>query len=107
MSDNGEERNDILVLVDEDGNEHSFAVIDSFQVDWQDYAILVPVTQQDAETEDFDLDLESDAFIFRIEAEGDEETLVEVSDEEEWNKIAGEWENRLQKIEIDEEEDSE
>ncbi len=106
MSDNGEERKDILVLVDEDGNEHSFAVIDSFQVDWQDYAILVPVSQQDAETGDFELDLDSEAFIFRIEAEGEEETLVEVSDEEEWSKIASEWENRLQTIEIDDEDES-
>jgi len=43
MHDNGEEKTDILVLVDEEGNEHDFAMVDRFAVEMKEYAILVPV----------------------------------------------------------------
>ncbi len=97
MSDNGEERTDILVLVDDEGNEHEFALIDRFQVDLYDYAILVPVLFYEEE-EDY-LDFEEDAYIFRIEPGEDEDSLVEVDDEAEWNKVAELWEERVSTLE--------
>ncbi len=100
MGDNGEEKTDILVLVDDEGNEHEFALIDRFQVDLYDYAILVPVLYYD-EDDDY-VDFDDDAYIFRIEPgeDGeDEESLVEVEDEAEWNQVAELWEERLQAFE--------
>jgi len=67
VNDNGEERTDILVLVDDEGNEHDFALVDRFRVDLQEYAILVPVLYfEDTEDEDY-IDFEDEAYIFRIE----------------------------------------
>ncbi len=104
MGDNGEERTDILVLVDDEGNEHEFALIDRFQVDLYDYAILVPVLYHE-EDDDY-VDFEDDAYIFRIEPgadqEAEEESLVEVEDEAEWNRVAEQWEERLQTLEDNE-----
>ncbi len=97
MSDNGEERTDILILVDDEGIEHEFALLDRFQVDLYDYAILVPVLF-DEEQEDY-VDLEEDAYIFRIEPGEDEDSLVEVDDESEWNKVAELWEERVSTFE--------
>ncbi len=97
MGDNGEERTDILVLVDDEGNEHEFALIDRFQVDLYDYAILVPVLYTDQD-DDY-VDFQDDAYIFRIEPGEEEESLVEVEDEDEWNRVAETWEERLQELE--------
>jgi uncharacterized protein YrzB (UPF0473 family) len=69
MSTNGEERTDIVILVDEEGNEHNFALIDRFQVALKEYAVLVPVLYLDDEEDDEAIDFEEEAYIFRIDLE--------------------------------------
>ncbi|MFY9378441.1 MAG: DUF1292 domain-containing protein, partial [Peptococcia bacterium] len=54
MVDNDEK----IVLVDEDGVEHEFALIDVIEVDNEEYAILQPLN-------DFDED-DADAIILKI-----------------------------------------
>ncbi|MEW5784827.1 MAG: DUF1292 domain-containing protein [Bacillota bacterium] len=100
--ENGEERTDLVTLVDEEGNEHDFTIIDIFPVNLKQYAILVPVNYE-AEQEDEEINLDDDAYIFRIDLdeENGEETLVEVEDEAEWNQVALEWENRIQSLDED------
>ncbi len=105
MSDNGEEKTDIVVLVDEEGNEHDFALVDRFQVDLYEYAILVPVLYLEEDEEDDTIDLEDEAFIFRIDLDEGEEMLIEVEDEIEWNQVAAVWEERVQSIEYEDDED--
>ncbi len=101
MHDNGEERTDIVVLVDEDGVEHDFALVDRFAVDTEEYAILVPVLyNEDAENGEA-VDFEDEAFIFRIDLADGEELLVEVEDEAEWNQVASVWEERVQDSEYE------
>lgn len=104
--ENGEERKDIITLLDDDGSEHDFAVIDIFSLDMKQYAILVPVRYAD-EMDEEDEDLDEEAYIFRIEvhAESGEETLVEVEDEAEWNQVAKEWESRAKEFDSEEESD--
>lgn len=97
MGNNGEERTDILVLVDDEGTEHEFALVDRFQVDRYDYAILVPVLYHEEDEED--IDLEDDAYIFRIEPGEEEDSLIEVEDEDEWDKVASMWEERIRSFE--------
>lgn len=106
MNGNGEERTDIVVLVDEEGNEHDFALVDRFQVDINEYAILVPVMYPDDGENGEAIDFEEEAYIFRIDLDEGEEMLVEVEDEEEWNQIASIWEERVESIEFDDEEDT-
>lgn len=103
MSDNGEERTDIVVLLDEAGNEHDFALVDRFQVDLIEYAILVPVVYLDED--DDEIDLEDEAFIFRIDLDEGEEMLIEVEDETEWNQVAAVWEERVQSIDYEDDEE--
>ncbi len=91
MSDNGEGHDDIVVLVDDEGNEHEFALVDRIQVDQYEYAILAPILFYG---EDY-IDFQEDAYIFRIEPGKDEESLVEVENEAEWNKVAELWEERV------------
>lgn len=105
MNDNGEERNDLVVLIDEEGNEHDFALIDRFEYDFKEYAILVPVTSLEAETLEEEADFEEEAFIFRIDLDEGEETLTEVDDETEWNEVATVWEERVQNLEDEDDEE--
>lgn len=80
-----EERDDIVVLTDEDGNEHEFEVVDYFEVDGKEYAILLPA--EGAEEE------EEEALIFRVEEDTDgNQVLVEIEDDDEWEKVASAWE---------------
>lgn len=104
--ENGEDRTDVITLVDDEGNEHDFAVIDIFPVNMKQYAILVPV-RYDEETDEEEIDLDEEAYIFRIDTneESGEETLVEVEDEAEWNRVAQAWENRAQEFDAEEEEE--
>ncbi|MNL73428.1 hypothetical protein D3C87_1988860 [compost metagenome] len=72
-----EAKEDIVTLVDEDGNEHEFAVIDIIEVDEKEYALLLP-----AESEDQSEDSE-DVLVLRFE----DDSLVMIDDENEFNRV--------------------
>jgi len=89
MFDNDEK----IVLVDEQGEEHEFVLIDVLEVDGQEYAILEPL---DADTE------ETEAIILKVTKDEDgEDVLIDIEDDEEWEKVADAWQDL---IEEDEEE---
>jgi uncharacterized protein YrzB (UPF0473 family) len=106
MSANGEDRTDIVILVDEEGNEHDFALVDRFQVEQKEYAVLVPVVFSEDEQDGDEVDLEDEAYIFRIDLDhNEEETLVEVDDETEWNQVAAVWEERMETMDLEDDDD--
>lgn len=105
MNDNGEESADVIILVDEEGNEHDFAMVDRFPVNLKEYAILIPVLYLEDEEDDKAIDLEDEAFIFRIDLNEGEEILVEVEDEIEWDEVAAVWEERAQSYDYEDDED--
>lgn len=76
---------DIIVLVDEEGNETEFEVVDFFEVDSQQYAVLYPVDEE--------LD---EAIIMRVEEDEDgEEILVDIEDDEEWERVVAAYDELL------------
>ncbi|NLN19922.1 MAG: DUF1292 domain-containing protein [Firmicutes bacterium] len=80
MLHDGEE---LITLVDEEGQEHDFALDCTLEVDGQLYAVLIPLD----ETEEDD-DGPIEAFIFRVEENDGEEQLVMLDDEEEFARVA-------------------
>lgn len=119
------EKDEVIVLTDEEGDEHEFAVIDVIEVEGRDYAILLPYSSEgedldaevseeieaeaeketeaekeaEAEKKDDDLGLEEvgdEAIILRIDKddEGDD-ILVDIEDEEEWQRVADAWDELL------------
>lgn len=66
-----------VVLQDDEGKEHEFEVVDVYEIDGKEYAVLIPVNDEEAEN----------AFIFRVEEENGEDVLVDIEDEDEWNKV--------------------
>ncbi len=81
MPDNEE----IITLVDEEGEEHEFTFIDIMKVDGSEYAILLPVEEENDE-----------AIILKFTRDDDgNELLIDIEDDEEWEKVADAWEEML------------
>jgi len=103
-----EERDDILVLIDENGDEEEFEYIDSIRMDSKEYVILAPLNQNDqsgSEDDDFE-----EIVILRVDAkENGEESLVTVDDENELDSVFEEFKNRIEEVfsfEFDEEDEN-
>jgi putative Holliday junction resolvase len=83
----GAKDDDVVVLTDEDGEEHEFTVVDVIEVDGNDYAVLLPMGQEHGEGE------EEEAVILRVESDDEgEDILVEIEDDDEWERVAEAWE---------------
>jgi len=83
--------NENVVLLDEDGVEHTFLMLDVIEVDGAEYAILQPV---DNATEDDDE--EPEAVILKIETdEKGDEILTDIEDDDEWEKVADAWQEAM------------
>ncbi len=78
--------NDLITLIDEEGNEHEFSVLDILEVEDEEYAILIPV----ASGEEAD---EVVIFKFSEDEEGNE-VLIDLEDEE-WEKVADAWQEKV------------
>lgn len=65
------ERGELITLLDEEGKTHEFNLLDVVELDSRRYAILQPTDEDDA------------AVVFRVE----DDTLVAIEDEEEFNRV--------------------
>ncbi|MGI6685005.1 MAG: DUF1292 domain-containing protein [Bacillota bacterium] len=85
-----------VVLMDENGEEHEFEVLDIIEVDGAEYAILFPEEEGEDEGDE--------AIILKIGIdENGEEILHEIEDDEEWEKVADAYDSMLEDEEEDEE----
>ncbi len=92
-----EQETNWITLVDEEGHEHRFNLLNIVEVDEAKYAVMVPEEQESEEEQE-------EAVIFRIEADEEgEEVLVDIEDDDEFAKVC----EALDELEeSDEEEDS-
>ena len=78
-----EEKDDVLVLMDEKGEEVEFEYLDTIEMDGNEYAVLLPVDESDeeeAETEE--------VIILKLAVdESGEDSFVSVDDEGELQKV--------------------
>lgn len=87
-----EERDGLIVLVDEDGEEVEFEHLDTIEMDEKEYVILIPYQEDEGENAE---ELQEEVVILRIEhgAEG-EDSFVSIEDEHELNQVFEEFKNR-------------
>jgi len=83
--------NDFVTLLDEEGNELEYEMIDAVEIDGQQYVALLPVLEGGPEV----LEEEYQAVILKIENENGEDMLVSIDDEDEFNKVWAQFEERL------------
>lgn len=82
-----EEKNvspDILTLMDEDGNEHKFEVVDTTEIEGNRYVGLIPAMEDGVELEDED----SELIVLKVVKDEGQEFLEAIEDESEFDRIA-------------------
>ncbi len=90
---------DLYTLVDEDGVEQQFEMLDVMDVDDERYYALVPY--YDDPTKEIEADTELVVLKSEFD-ENNEETLVSIDDDEEYEKIGNMFLERLNKLYDDE-----
>lgn len=87
-----EERDDIVVLVDENGDEAEFEHIDTIEMNGSDYVILLPLPEEEDDEQD-----EDEVVILRIEQNDEgEDSFVTIEDEDELNAVFEEFKSRME-----------
>lgn len=77
-----EKEEDLVVLTDENGEEHRFEVLDVLEVEGKDYAVLGSP------------DNDEEAIVLRIETDQDgRDVLVDIEDDDEWERVSTAWED--------------
>lgn len=99
---------DVIVLTDEDGEDHEFELIEILEVGDNEYAVLAPLDGEDAEAEDTVEDDEGEAIILRVETdENGDRVFSDIEDDAEWEQVAEVWESSLEDDDWEEESDDE
>ena len=76
-----EERDDVLVLMDEEGNETEFEYLDTVEMNSKEYVVLLPVQENEAEPAE-------EVLILKVEQdENGEDVFSSVDDEKELNEV--------------------
>jgi len=97
------ERDDIIVLIDEDGEEVEFEHIDTIEMNGNEYVVLAPLGEEDDDDRE-----EEEVVILRVEhSEDGEDTFVTIEDDDELEEVFDEFQARLEEEFEDENEDEE
>ena len=91
-----QEETNWITLVDEEGHEHRFDLLNIVEVESAKYAVMIPEFQEPESDQE-------EAVIFRIETDEEgEEVLVDIEDDDEFAKVC----EALDELELDDEEDN-
>ena len=82
---------DILSLVDEDGVEHEFEVVDTLDKDDNTYLALIPVVDENNIG-----DTDGELVILKVIEEDGEEFLIAIEDDEEFDNVSDIFMDRLE-----------
>ena len=93
--------NDILTLVDDDGTEREFELIDRVVTENNEYFALIPTETADNLSDD-----DGQLVILKVVEDNGEEFLEPIEDDEEFDKIADIFDDEFADIFYDSDEDS-
>lgn len=87
-----EERDDFVVLIDEDGEEVEFEHLDTIELDGNEYVVLLPLEEDEEAEEETD-----EVVILKVEhgAEG-EDSFATIEDEDELTRVFEEFKTRME-----------
>lgn len=99
MEQNDRLEKDIISLLDEEGKEHEFEIVDALELDDQQYLALVPLYDESQAEEA--LEDSGELVILRVSEEEDEDEdggqyLDAIDNEDEYNKVAELFMGRLE-----------
>jgi len=97
LNSEGEDELEVLILVDDDGQEHSFELIAELELEGQHYVVVAPIDEEaDEDEEEVDITI--------LKATFDEEGnmyLADIDDDEEWEKVADAWQELVESEELE------
>ena len=82
---------DILTLEDEEGAEHEFEVLDTYEDAGKRYIAVIPVEDEASLEED-----DGELIVLKVEEDDGEEFLAAIENEDEFNKISAIFMERLE-----------
>lgn len=85
----------VLVLLDDEGQEHEFELIAELEIEDNSYRVLVPL--EDEEIEDEEVELVILKLVYDDEGN---ELLADIESDEEWEKVADAWQELVDSEEI-------
>ena len=83
--------NDLVTVVDDEGKQHQFEIVDAIETDDGRYVALLPVYENPSDMVDGDGEL----VILTVKEEDGEDMLLTIDDDDEFEEIAGIFEERL------------
>ena len=83
-------QDNIVNLIDEQGNEIQFEIILTLEAEGKEYAILLPVEEEDAD----------EALIFRIDQDEQGEILVPLEDDKEYEIVVDVYNTLMEEDEL-------
>lgn len=87
-----EERDDIITLVDENGEEVEFEHIDTIEMNGNEYVVLAPLEEEELDEQD-----EEEIIILKVEhGENGEDSFVTVEDNDELDEVFEEFQSRME-----------
>ena len=86
MEENNNYESTVFTLTDEEGNEIEFEVIGQHEMNGEHYVALLPVDDQPED--DGVSDIQWEYVILKLVKDGDEEILVTVDDDDEFDDVA-------------------
>lgn len=92
---------DLYTLVDDEGNEQTFEMLDALEQDGEKYYALVPYYENPEDLENDDGEL----VILKSTFEDDEEILATIDDDDEYDRIGAIFLDRLNEMFGDEDDD--
>lgn len=93
----------VLVLVDDEGQEHEFELLAELEIENQNYRVLIPLDEEDDEECECGCEECEDAEVVILKVIYDEEGnefLSDIEDDEEWEKVADAWQELVENEEI-------
>ena len=74
---------DLYTLIDEDGKEQTFEMLDAIEQDGEKYFALVPYSENPDEL----IESDGELVILKSQVDGEEEILVSIDNDDEFDKI--------------------
>ena len=85
---------EVYTLTDEEGNESQFELIGETEIDGVTYYALTELDEEGNQVSD-------EYVVLRVEKEGDEDVLVSIEDDEEFDKVADFFDDQFSDIDYD------
>ncbi len=85
---------DLVSVIDDEGNQHQFEILDAIETDEGRYVALIPVLNDPQEAVEDDGEL----IVLQVVTENGEDLLVPIEDDDTFDEIGGIFEERLAEL---------